>query len=200
MRSTRSRFLALVVVLVAAAEPDVAEFRLGGVVGDGKKAGQHLFADVFGKGLALFVAALALAFEAMTEHLVKEDRGGAAGEDCGAVEWFSHRSLSQGFKATAEAAHGGLEIGLLGKAVDGFGLESLFTEEIHAIVGAGNGDGHEPRLQMRRDDLGPFRRDEVIGLVLDGEQHHVLVHVRVLAKDRRQFPHPLLPCCAVDGD
>src|ERR1700691_5053931 len=59
--------LAFVVVLVAAAEPDFAESRDGGVVGDGEKVWQHVFADVLGEGLAFFVAALALALEAVAE-------------------------------------------------------------------------------------------------------------------------------------
>ena len=166
MRSTRSRFLAFVVVLVAAAEPGVAEGGDGGVVGDGEEAGQDIFAEVLGEGLALLVAALALAFKAVAEHFVEEDRGGAAGEDGGAVEGLGDRGFAQGFKAVAEVAHGGFEVGLFGQAVDGFGLEGLFAEEVHAVVGAGDGDGHEARLQMRRDNARAFRRGEVIGLVL----------------------------------
>ncbi len=102
----------------------------------------------------------------MAEHLVEEDGGGAAGENGGAVEGLGDRSLAQRFKALAQLAHGGFEIGLLGQAVDGFGFEGLLAEEIHAIVGARNGDGHQPRLQMRRDDLRAFGRGEIIGLVL----------------------------------
>ena len=133
-------FLALVVVLIAAAEPDVAEVGDGGVVGDGKEVGQHRLADVLGKGLALFVAALALALEAVAEHFVEEHGGGAAGENRRTVERLSDRRLAQRFKTLAELAHGRFELGLRGKAVDGFGLECLLAEEIHAVVGAGYGD------------------------------------------------------------
>ncbi len=87
-----------------------------------------------------------------------------------------------------------------GKAVDGFGLEGLFTEEIHAVIGAGNGDSDDPRLQVGRDDLRAFGRGVVVGLVLHGKKHHVFVYVRVVAEDAGQFPHPLLPCGAVDND
>ncbi len=193
-------FLAFVVVLVAAAEPGVAEFADRGIVGDGKKIGQNRLADVLGEGLALFVAALALALEAMAEDFVEEDGGGATGENGRAVEWLSDRSLAQRFEALAELAHRGFEIGLRGKAVDSRGFECLLAEEIHAIVGAGDGDSDDPRLQMRRDDSRPFGGSEVVGLVLHGEKHHVLVHVRVVAEDARQFPHPLLPRGAVDDD
>src|SRR5208283_1991972 len=57
-------FLAFVVVLIVAAKPGVAEGGEGGVVDDGEEFGKDRFADVLGEGLALLVAALALAFEA----------------------------------------------------------------------------------------------------------------------------------------
>ena len=193
MRSTRSRFLAFVVVLVAAAEPGFAEGGDGGVVGDGEESGQHLFADVLGEGLALLVAALALALEPVAEHLVKEDGRGAAGENRRAVEGFGHRRFAQRFKALAQIAHGGFDVGLLGQAVDGLGLEGLLAEQIHAIVGARDGDSHEPRQLMRRDDVRALGRGEIVGLVLDGEHDHVLVHVRVVAEDFARVPAPAAP-------
>ena len=165
-----------------------------------RKSGRIVFADVLGEGLAFFVAALALALEAMAEHLVEEDGGGAAGENRGAVEGLGDRSLAQRFEALAQIAHGGFEIGLRGKAVDGWSFEGLLAEQVHAIVGAGDGDGDEPRLQVRRDDLRAFGRGEVVGLVLHGENDHVLVNVGVVAEDARQFPHPLLPRGAVNDD
>ncbi len=50
------------------------------------------------------------------------------------------------------------------------------------------------------DDLRALGGGEVVGLVLHGENDHVLVNVGVVAEDAGQFPHPLLPCGAVDGD
>ena len=123
-----------------------------------RKPGRIVFADVLGEGLALLVAALALALEAMAEDFVEEDGGGAAGENGGAVEGLGDRSFAQRLEALAERAHGGFEIGLLGQAVDGFGFEGLLAEEVHAVVGAGDGDGDEARLQMRRDDSASPRR------------------------------------------
>ena len=109
---------------------------------------------------------LALAFEPVAEHFVEEDRGGAAGENRGAVEGFGDRSFAQRLETLAQIAYGGFEVGLIGKPVDGFSFEGLFAKEIHAIVGARDGNGHEAREQMGRDDLRAFGRREIIGLVL----------------------------------
>ena len=49
------------------------------------------------------------------------------------------------------------------------------------------------RQHMRRDDARPFGGGEVIGLVLDGEQDHVLVHVRIFAEDAATVPSPAAP-------
>ena len=141
--------LAFVVELITAAEPGAAEGVDRGVVGDGEEVRKNRLADVLGEGLALLVAALALALKAMAENFVEENRGGAAGENGRTVKGFSDRSFAQRLETLAEIAHGRCKNGLRGKAVDGFCLEGLFAEEIHAVIGAGNGDGDDPRLQMR---------------------------------------------------
>ena len=171
-----------------------------GVVGDRKEIGKDRLADILGEGLAFFVAALALAFETMAEDFMEEDGGGAAGKNGGTVEWLGNRSFAQRFKTLAELAHGGCQFGLRGKAVAGWSFEGLLAKEVHAIVGAGDGDGDDPRLQVGRDDLRTFRGGEIVGLILDGEKNHVLVDVRVVAEDAGQFPHPLLPRGAVNDD
>ena len=193
-------FLAFVVVGVAAAEPGSAEGGAGGVVGDGEEAGQYVFAELLGKGLAFVVAALALAFETVAEHLMKEDGGGAAGEDGGAIEGLGDGRFAQRFEACAEGADGGFEVGLGGKAVDGFGFEGLIAKEVHAIVGAGDGEDDEARLQVRRDDARALGGGEVVGLILHGEQDEVAIDVGVVAEDARNGADALFPCGAVDGD
>ena len=106
-------FLAFVVVGVAAAEPVFGRRSAqGGVVGDGEEAGQNVFADIFGEGLAFFVAALALAFEAVAEDFVEEDGGGASGENGGAVERLGDWGFAQSFETFAQLADGRFQFGL----------------------------------------------------------------------------------------
>jgi hypothetical protein len=136
----------------------------------------------------------------MAENFVEEDGGGAAGENGGAVERLSDGSFAQGLETLAEIANGGCENGLRGKAINGFSLEGLFAKEVHAVNGAGDGDCDDSRLQMGCDDLRSLGGGEIVGLILHGKKNHVLVHVRVVAEDARQFPHPLLPCGVVNDD
>ena len=66
-----------------------------------RKDGQDRLAEELGEGLALLVAALALAFEAVAEDFVEEDGGGAAAEDGGAVEGLGDRGDAQGLEILA---------------------------------------------------------------------------------------------------
>ena len=194
------RFLAFVVKFVITTEPGVLKLGDGGVIDDGKKVGEDFFADVLGEGLALFIATLALALETVAENFMEEHGGGTAGENGWAVERLSDGRFAQRFEALAEVLDCDDKLGLSGKAVDGFCFESLIAEEVHAIVSTGGGNEDKARQLVRRDDARTFGGGEVVGLALDGEQNHVLVHVRIFAEDARQFPHPLLPSGAVDDD
>ena len=136
----------------------------------------------------------------MAKDFMEKDSGGAAGKNGRAVEWLSNRCFAQRFKALAEIAYGRCENGLRGKSINRWSFEGLLAEKIHAIVGASDGDGDDPRLQVGRDDLRSFGRVEVVGLVLHGEKDHILVYVGVVAEDAGQFPHPLLPGGAVNDD
>jgi hypothetical protein len=95
--------LAFVVVFVVAAEGGSVEVFEGGVVGDADEAGKDGLAEELGEGLALFVAALALAFKAVAEDLVEEDGGGASAKDGRAVEGLGDRGGAEidGFFAMA---------------------------------------------------------------------------------------------------
>ena len=52
-----------------------------GIVGDGEEAGQDGLAEQPGEGLAFLIAALALPFKPVAQHLMEEDRRSTTGED-----------------------------------------------------------------------------------------------------------------------
>ena len=144
--------------------------------------------SILGEGLAFFVAALALAFEPVAEHFMKEDRRGAAGENRRPVERLGHGSFAQGFEALAQLANGGFHRCLRGKAVDRFGFEGLCAEQIHAVVGARRGNHDQACLDVRRHDPRAFGGCKVVGLVLGGKHNHVLVNIGIIAKDDERAP------------
>ena len=128
--------------------------------------GQNGFAEELGEGLALFVAALALAFQAMAEDFVEEDGRGAAAEDGGAVEGLGDRArraaLPGSFAITAALARSVFWSGRCGGRV---GLEGLVAEHVHAVGGAGAGHDDESGGLAGRGDPRAFGGDEVVGLV-----------------------------------
>ncbi len=159
---------------------------------------QDFLVEFLGEGLTLFIAALALAFEPVAEHFVEENGGGAAGEYGRSIDRLRGRRLAQRLQARAKLAHGRFHHCLRGQALHSFGFESLRPEEVHAVVGAGDGKDHQARLQMWRYYARTLRRDVVVGLVLRGEHHQILVDVRVFAKDLREGAHTLFPGRAID--
>ena len=192
-----ARLLAFVVIFVVSAQPRFPKGRQGRIVGHREEAGQHRLAHFLREGLALLRAALALAFEPVAKHLVEEDRSGPARENRRPVEGLSDRRLAQRLEACAQFADGCFHLRLRGQALGRLGLEGLRAEQVHAIVGARNGNGHQPRLQVRRDHLRSLGRGIVVGLVLSREDHHVQVHIGVVAEDARERAHPLFPGRAV---
>jgi len=50
------------------------------IVGDAEKFRQHFLVDLLGEGLSLIFVALAMTFEAMAEHFVKENGSGTSAE------------------------------------------------------------------------------------------------------------------------
>ena len=96
-----ARGLAFVVEAVVAAEGFAVEGLQGGIVDDAHEGGKDLLAEQLGEGLAFIVAALALAFEPVAEDLVKEDGGGAAAEDGGAVVGLGDGGGAQGDRGSS---------------------------------------------------------------------------------------------------
>src|SRR3981081_4559850 len=71
---------AFVVVAIKARQLGAAESMQSGVVGDAEELGQHLFVDLLGKSLAFVPAPLALSFNPMAEHFMKENGGRTTGK------------------------------------------------------------------------------------------------------------------------
>ena len=152
-----ARLLALVVIFVVAAEPGLSESGQGRIVGHREEAGQHRLAYFLCEGLALLSAALALAFEPVAKHLVEEDRRGPARENRRTVEGLGDRRLAQRLEACAQFADCRFHLRLWRQTLRCLGLEGLCAEQVHAIVGARYGNGHQPRLQVRRNHLRTLR-------------------------------------------
>ena len=77
------RWDAFVVIRVIAEQHLTVEAFFGRVIFHGNKIRQNLLADFFGKRLALIDVLLTESFEAMAQNFVKENCGGAAGQQCG---------------------------------------------------------------------------------------------------------------------
>src|SRR5215469_3814937 len=105
----------------------------------------------------------------MAEHFMKEDGRGAAGEERGTVEGLGGGRGAELFEAGAEGADGGFKILLRGQAVGALRFEGLGAEQIHAVRSASGGENDETSKLMRSDDARAFGRDEVSGLIFDGE-------------------------------
>ena len=169
IRSTRSRGLAFVVKVVVAAERGAVEGGKRGVVGDAEELGQNRLAEQLGEGLALFVAALALAFEAMAEDFVEEDCGGAAAEDRRSVEGLGYGRGAQGFEALRQGDGLSASTLLVGQVAGGIGLEGLGAEQVHAVGGTRPRHDDKTRELLAGWRCATLGRDEVVGLVLSLE-------------------------------
>ena len=188
-----ARGLALVVDGVVAGERVAVEGGEGGVVGDGEEGGEDGLAEELGEGLALLVAALALAFEAMAEDLVEEDGGGAAGEDGWAVEGLGDGRGAEGFEVFGHRKRfvgNGL---LIGQVRERVGLEGLGAEELHAVGSAGAGDDDEAGDVQGRGDAGALGGDEVVGLGRGLERGGVGEDVGELGEEGGELAEARLP-------
>ena len=109
----------------------------GGIVGDAQERRQHELIYFLGEGLAFGVAALAMAFQAVSENFVEENSGGAAGKHGRTRVRFGNRSGAQRFQIGGDLVDLGLQFGFGRKLVGRGGLKSFDAQKIHAIVGAG---------------------------------------------------------------
>ncbi len=148
-----------------AAEGGAVEGFEGGVVDDGHEGGQDGLVEELGEGLAFLVAALALAFEAVAEDLVKEDGGGAAAEDGGAVEGLGDGGDAEGFEVFRHGEGLRDEGCLVGQAAELVAFEGLDAVKIHAVGGAGAADDDEAGDVVGGADAGAVGGDEVVGFV-----------------------------------
>src|SRR5260370_30157706 len=86
---------AFVVEAIKARQLCAAEGAQRGIVGDAEELGQDLFVHLFSKSLAFVAAPLALSFDPMAEHFMKENGRRAAGEQRGTTIGFGARSAAQ---------------------------------------------------------------------------------------------------------
>src|SRR5262245_59880294 len=103
----RAGYDAFVVVTIEAVEIDAADLPAGGIEDHAQKIGKHRAVDALGEGLAFILVLLAMAFDAVSEDLVEEDAGGAAGEDGGSDERIDDRSFEKAGEILGDAVDGG---------------------------------------------------------------------------------------------
>src|SRR5260370_24215134 len=91
---------AFVVEAIKARQLCAAESTQRGIVGDAEEVRQDFFVHLFSKSLAFVAAPLALSFDSMTEHFMKENGRRTAGEQRGTTIGFGERSRAQRTQVT----------------------------------------------------------------------------------------------------
>ncbi len=152
---------ALVVVFIPSAEVEAVELALRGIVDHTEKVGQNWLADFLGESLAFLLAALAVAFEAMSEHFVKEDGGGAPGEQGWSGERLGHRSFTQGLQIACHFLDAGANLRFARQMVDAPGLEGFDAHQFHAVIGAGFGLDRDANIGIGSNHAGAFGGEKV---------------------------------------
>jgi len=108
---------------------------------DAEEIRQNALADAVGKRLAFLQVGLAMAFDAVAEDLVKEDAGGAAGENRRADERVGLRGVAQFLERGQGLLEGGAQHIVLGQARRILGVEALQGDQVLSI-------GALPRAMM----------------------------------------------------
>src|SRR5579864_6736869 len=107
---------AFIVVVVPAVQVDPLHFAHRGVEHHREKAGKNRCAKAFGKRLAFGFVFLAVAFDAMTEYLVKENTRGAPGKDCRSKKWLGDGRMQESREVARHPVDGGQDGVVTGKA------------------------------------------------------------------------------------
>ena len=136
---------------------------------DREKIRQHRTVHALGEGLSFGFVLLAVAFHAVSEDLVKEHAGGAAGENGGPDERIHHRRLEQPRQILGDSLDGGQDHFIFGQIPRIHGFKGFRRSQVHSIVGARDGRNDDARKAAAVLQAVAFGGGQVLGFRL---RHH----------------------------
>ena len=107
-----------------------------GIVNHAEELRQHLLIDLLGEGLPFLLATLAVTFQAVAEHFVKEHCGCSARKQCRTVEGFGQWGCPQSFQVRRHFFNLGGNLCFAGEAIGRSSLERFHPKQFHAVVRA----------------------------------------------------------------
>ena len=125
--------LAFIVEGVVSAQRMAIHLAQCGVVGYGKKVRQNWLVEQLGKGLPLFVAALALALKTMPKHLMEEHGCSTPGQNCGAVVRLGDGRHAKIVEVLCKCCRLGEHRRLIRQMTGRVCFKRFDAEEVHAI-------------------------------------------------------------------
>ena len=118
---------------VVAQQVLVAQFFHRRIVHNAQKIRQNRFVYLLRKSLSLGNIFLTVAFRAVSEHFVKENRSRSSRQECRAHTWLIERSLDQSFHFLAQRRACCGHIFVAGRVLLINPVEIVVTLDVHAI-------------------------------------------------------------------
>ena len=191
---------AFVIVRVGPCQRHAIHTSERGIIVDAQEIGQNGLIHFLGECLSFRFAALAMSFEAVSQHFVEKYRRRAPGKKRGPVEGFGQRRFAQGFQVRGHFFFFGGEFLFGGQSLGFRGFKRFHAQQVHPVVGARIGFHDQPRHQARRSDLASFARNKVGGRLLELQRHRGTVHVGIFPKGGRIFPNLVFPILLIERD
>ena len=152
---------ALVVEPIEAVELDAVERHDLRIVVDAEPVGRDVLADVARERLAARRVLLAMALDAVAEHLVEEHARGAALEDRRADVRLGERRVVQRVEIGGDRRDHLVDLGVAGQVGRRAAEPLLEPRQVHAVVGLDADGDRELRVRPRLLDLAALAVDEV---------------------------------------